>query len=99
MTSVEVGPPAEVGKSVNAAAGILGGIDRYRSVSEIASKLPLGRGGARVQPSTIKRWNKTGVVPAGGSAPIRLPALRVGSRWFVCPAEFERFVLAVSRVA
>lgn len=99
MASAEGVASASVANSVVPGAGILEGISRYRSVSDIARKLPPGRGGARVQAATVKRWIRRGVVPAGGSAPIRLPALRVGERWYVDPAEFERFVIAVSRVA
>lgn len=47
--------------------------------------------GRRPAAGTVARWIMEGVRAADGTR-VRLPAFRVGSRWFVRPADLEAFL-------
>lgn len=63
-------------------------------VGHYCSRFAGARGARSVNPATITRWITLGVRTPSGR--LRLPALRVGSRWMVCESAFAEFLAALT---
>jgi hypothetical protein len=73
-------------KEVLAGAGL--------SFSQVARKVPPGRGDRPTSPATIWRWAKAGIKLADGRC-VRLECLRVGGRHVTSEGALQRFITAL----
>ena len=67
----------------------------YRSLSQVARRLPPNRGNKPVHPATLTRWILEGVVLSDGSR-IKLRAVRFPSAWLTTDTWVEDFLEAIT---
>ncbi|VTS01497.1 unnamed protein product [Gemmata massiliana] len=65
------------------------------TVSQVAARLPGSRGARRIHPATVIRWILIGC-PARNGERVKLPALRVGTRWLIDEVELNAFFAALA---